>query len=77
MIFVEPTTPGRPVTALIMQPGGVQELGDEGYAVLIEAVRVSYSNDSGLWLFEDGTPVDIEIGNVITEHAKNLGCTLA
>lgn len=72
MIFVEPTRKNRPPTALLMTPTAV-ELVEGVNMVTMDAVRVSYSNDNGAWLWEDGSIVDPKLGQAITEHAKNLG----
>lgn len=79
----EPHTPPRALLTLMETIGGdpttMEELAEtlerEGAVVGIAVQRTlaTWSADSGMWLLEDGSPVPVELGEAITEHAKNLG----
>lgn len=49
-----------------------EDLGAVAFVALSKKM-VSWSNDTGMWLWEDGLPVPADLGEAITEHAKNLG----
>lgn len=61
-IYVLPTEPGLPPRAVI---GPVVDGG-------IAGIMSVWSADMGTWTIE-GTPVDPELSETITEHAKSLG----
>lgn len=62
-IYVLPTEEGVPPRAILGEAVGQN--------MLVEATAV-WSNDAGAWMVE-GVPVDQELGDLITAHAKSLG----
>lgn len=69
VIYVMPTEEGKPPRALLAQD--IVEV-DGGMMAVGVAVQAVWSSDSGAW-FVDGEPIDPEIGEAITNHAKELG----
>jgi hypothetical protein len=67
-IYVLPTEENVPPTAILIMG---MALTPDGLVPMGEAV--TWSQDMGTWMREEGTPVDADLGKAITEHAKELG----
>jgi hypothetical protein len=69
-IYVLPTEPGFPPRAIV----GTMLMIDGEMEGLHGKVAI-FSRDSGCWMF-GGTPVDDELNEAITNHARSLGVDL-
>lgn len=65
-IYVLPTEEGKPPRAVLFE-GEIGEIGDE-----IKGAMATWSNDNGAWMLGD-IPAPPELGEAITNHARNLG----
>lgn len=81
-IYVLPTEGDRPPRALLLTPKEDVEIPDivkaavEQFGIVVQAmeeIEVAWSRDMGSWVFPTGMPVPEELGEAITEHAKELG----
>lgn len=70
-IFVLPSRGNDPPRAIIFEiPEGLPE----GIAIVpTEGMLVTWSRDVGTWLYPTGIPLEEELAEVITAHAKELG----
>jgi len=80
-IYVLPSEENMPPRAMLFRqiegelPEELKAQLDEeaGMIQVVESTMVTWSNDSGTWLQMDGTPVSPDVGEAITQHAKDLG----
>lgn len=71
-IYVMPTEEGKPPRAILYSMP-VETIEDARALSTVEGALATWSRDMGVWQMPDGTIVPEDIGNAITEHAKNLG----
>lgn len=71
-IYVLPTEGNRPPRAALLTEEVVVET-EEIIMAMASTTEVTWSRDTGTWEFDDGTPVHPELGEAITDHAKDLG----
>jgi hypothetical protein len=62
VIYVLPTEEGKPPRALV----------GEAVQGALMGVQVEWSGEDGRWKF-DGEPLEDELSEAITEHARSLG----
>jgi hypothetical protein len=67
-IYVLPTEEDAPTRALI----GFKMVAPDGN-VMLAGEQVAWSNDSGLWVNEEGIPVPTDVGAAISQQARSLG----
>lgn len=71
-IYVLPTEPFKPPRALIFKT--TEEEPQMGPPVgEFEGAILTWSQDVGTWITEDGVPIPTDFADTITEHAKSLG----
>lgn len=76
-IFILPSTPGRPATALLLgEPGEPEDLSLGGLEISVSEVPVLdsavWSADLGIWVVGDA-PADAALERALTSRARELG----
>lgn len=74
IIYIMPTIKGLPPRAKLIEASEEQvEAMQRGEAVETDSVEVLFSQDLGLWINEQGQPLPMGVGAMITARAKELG----